>query len=176
MTKVGEGKSDFVGYKTIKLNNNVKINGKFTIIVKLSANEDIEFEVSRKYEGATNYDSLKLTEGVQFISTDGISYNDVTKYENNPFQLSIRAYTNRLDELVDNNNNNKSDSSTPSSSPKPNVDTNKDNSNNNVSSDSNTPDTTTENPKTGYSIPIIFIIISLTSYIVYKFKIKKLYK
>ncbi len=173
--KVGEGTTNFVGYKTIKLSNPEIINNdKFTIIVKLTDSENIKFEVSKKKQGVEVYDSMKFTKGVQFISTDGINYSDTTNNEDGSFHLTIRAYTNSL-EFISNNTNDESTNNVPNES---NVNVNTENNINNltITGDDNRVDTPTENKQTGYYIPSILILIVIPIiFIIKKLKKKKIY-
>ncbi len=91
--KIAEGVSKFVGYDTIKINNKPIIKSdRFTILIKLSSDNNINLGVSLKLDG--NYEDIKLTSDVQFISIDGDNYADVSLLDGGNFQLTIKAYTN----------------------------------------------------------------------------------
>lgn len=168
--KIGEGTSNFVGYKTIKLKTPEAItNDKFSIIVKLSDENELEYGVSSKLNENKNYDTMRFTEGVQFISNDGSNYTDVTKNQT-PYQLSIRAYTDNGNVITSSNNNNQNNQNNFNANTEGNL------NNTNVTSD-NIVDTPTNSPQTGYYMPFALIVslIGITLF-VKRNKVKKLFK
>ncbi len=91
--KIGEGESNFVGYNTLKINNKpIIFNDKYTILVKLTSEDDISLGVSLPINDV--YQDMKLTSDVQFLSIDESNYVDATKLRDNNFQLTIKASTN----------------------------------------------------------------------------------
>lgn len=101
---VASGTSKFVGYSTIKIDNAIITGDKYSVIIKITDNEPVSFGASSKnpiYDN-TFYKNVEFVEGVQYISSDGIYYSDVTD-GSQPFHLLIKAYTNTISELPDDN-------------------------------------------------------------------------
>ncbi len=96
MVKVASGKSNFVGYKTIKVSTQKINTSTFTIIIRLSDNGNVIYQVSTKTSNSNdNYKTIKFTKGVQFISQDGLNYTDIVNNKE-AYHVPIRAYTNTV--------------------------------------------------------------------------------
>lgn len=180
-TKIAEGTSEFVGYNTIKINNEAIVtNDKYSILIKLtksSGEEVVSFGASSKTSSEV-YNNIIITKNVNFFSLDGIDYADTA--ENSSFNLTIRAYTNTIDEKVD------IKEEIPKEDEKINTDadikieqneynSNNDNNNqeNQIAGSSEGTDEVIENPQTGWYFPItIILFISIISYVLNK-KTKK---
>lgn len=180
-TKIAEGTSEFVGYNTIKINNEAIVtNDKYSILIKLtksSGEEVVSFGASSKTSSEV-YNNIIITKNVNFFSLDGIDYADTA--ENSSFNLTIRAYTNTIDEKVD------IKEEIPKEDEKINTDadikieqneynSNNDNNNqeNQIAGSSEGADEVIENPQTGWYFPItIILFISIISYVLNK-KTKK---
>ena len=184
MIKVASGTSDFIGYKTVKINSQRINNDYFTIIIKITDNQNVVYEVSSKADKISNYNTIKFLSDVQYISSDGINYNDVTKVSDGPYHVPVRAYTNTIKNplpVVNNNNNNTNKTS--SSSKK------KETTNNSEGSvfkffisaknvGENTSNSLDDNPYTGDLNPWVVIIpvFGLTLFMTKKLKKAKIFK
>ena len=102
MELVATGISDFVGYHTISIDNKLITDSKYSIVIKLTSDSLVTFGVSQKLESSLNnmWETIEFTEGVQYVSPDGITYADTTDITTNttPFHLVIKAYTNNVTE------------------------------------------------------------------------------
>ena len=184
MIKVASGTSDFIGYKTVKINSQRINSDYFTIIIKITDNQNVVYEVSSKADKISNYNTIKFLSDVQYISSDGINYNDVTKVSDGPYHVPVRAYTNTIKNplpVVNNNNNNTNKTS--SSSKK------KETTNNSEGSvfkffisaknvGENTSNSLDDNPYTGDLNPWVVIIpvFGLTLFMTKKLKKAKIFK
>lgn len=189
-TKIASGVSTFVGYHSIDiLDKTIITEDKYTIIVKLEDEEQVNFGASRKFLVADLnssllwYNSIEFQEGVQFLSIDGVNYSDVTK-QINPFHLTIKAYTNEtLEEptINDTANDNNSSQEEISKDEKPNTDATIDvelndyNTNNNQGSYVDEP---LENPpQTGYYFVIPILVVLTVLFLIFKSQLKnKIFK
>jgi len=114
MDLVATGTSDFVGYKTILINNKIITDDKYSIVIKLTSTDDVMIGVSREIIQFNNlWQDIEMTDGVQYISNDGTTYGDTQGVINGvKFHLLIKAYTDTIDEddsqLDDNNDENNS--------------------------------------------------------------------
>jgi C1A family cysteine protease len=108
MDLVATGTSDFVGYKTISINNKIITDDKYSIVVKISATDNVAIGGSRELIQFNNlWQDIEMVEGVQYVSNDGITYGDTQDaIRGVNFHLLIKAYTNDVDELNDEENNN----------------------------------------------------------------------
>lgn len=98
---VAQGTSSFVGFHTIEINDAVITSDKFSIIVEVTDNEPIIVGVSTPISGDGDmWDDINIVEGVQFVSSDGITYADVSTGDQ-PFHLLIKAYTDEYNESLD---------------------------------------------------------------------------
>lgn len=96
MKLIATGTSDFVGYHTINIDNELITEDKYSIVVKISSNDNVVFGVSSKLIQYNNmWQDIEILEGVQYVSGDGINYSDV---QGSKFHLLVKAYTNNVDE------------------------------------------------------------------------------
>ncbi len=163
---IASGSSSFMGYNTIKIANPPVISAeKFTVILKLTGTDKLYFAGSSKplIDLTSLYKDFELVPNVQFMSLDGKTYSDTTKNISSPFHITMKVYTDdttRTTEVVKPTDNNKE----PSTDGSIEVEQNEYNKENSVTTESNqnNADTSIENPKTGYVIPVVTLIIILT--------------
>ena len=100
MKLIATGTSDFVGYHTINIDNELITEDKYSIVVKISSNDNVVFGVSSKLIQYNNmWQDIEILEGVQYLSVDGINYSDVQNViTGSKFHLLVKAYTNNVDE------------------------------------------------------------------------------
>ena len=93
-TSIKSGKVDYAGYYTVDLNSDLMVNGKFAVIVKVTA-------VTSKYPVAAEYkkdvswvSSVDLTDGVGYISYDGSNWDDTETLLN--ANVCLKAFTDNI--------------------------------------------------------------------------------
>lgn len=150
---VAMGKSEFIGYSTIELENEIITSDRYSIIVKISDDELLRFAVSMN-NNVSFYSTYEYTDNVQFLSTDGVVYAPAN--ENGERNFVIKVYTNdtteepKDDSTKVDNDNTKDDGKIEILPNDKNQEIDK---NENVSDESNV-----ENPETGDMITYILII------------------
>lgn len=91
--EVASGTTDHIGYEVVKLNKELKISSnKYSVIVSFSGVKDKTIPVSAKLDEET-LSNLEITEGVTFMSIDGVDWADTAEQD---FNTHIRVYTNNL--------------------------------------------------------------------------------
>ena len=100
MKLIAKGTSDFVGYHTINIDRELITEDKYSIVVKISSNDNVVVGVSSQLIYYNNmWQDIEILEGVQYLSVDGINYSDVQNViTGSKFHLLVKAYTNNVNE------------------------------------------------------------------------------
>lgn len=145
-TLVAKGTSKFVGYDTIKIEDSIISNDKYSVIIKLTDKNGLSFGISSGGSVSEKIGDMQYHSGVQFLSFDGKNFADVTQETSlgHQFHLIMKAYTNEVTQ----DDGETGDTNDPNSG-----ENNKEENNNNPEGGNNNNEGNNNNPEDGNDNP-----------------------